>query len=103
MKKILFLFLVFVSCLAHAEPAKRLSYQTWFVPLGEPCDTYYSLNIEGRVCIKNQLHYRIYEIVYVVRGEKKVARLTYIPERTFEVDGDQVRERNHTVRPDQSF
>lgn len=105
MNKILFLILASVSCFAYSyEQAKRISYEMLFVPLGESCEQYYSLNIPGRICLKGQLHIRAYEIVYEVRGRPKMVRLTYIPDTTFEVDdAGNVKPRNHDIRSDQRF
>jgi hypothetical protein len=105
MKKVLFTALVLASSLAHAyDRAKRISVNHLFIPLGERCEQYYSLYPPEKICLKGQLHYRVYEIVYEVRGVRRVVRLTFIPEKTFDVDSDgSVRQPNHTIRPDQSF
>jgi len=105
MKKVLFTVLVLASSLVHAyEQAKRKSVEQLFIPLGESCEQYYSLNPPGKICLKGQLHFQVYDIVYEIRGVLRKVRLTYIPEQTFEVDLDgTVKPRNHHIRPDQSF
>lgn len=105
MKKVLFALLVLASPLTHAyEKATRISVEQLFIPLGESCEQYYSLNPPGKICLNGQLHYRVYDIVYRLHGELRKVRLIYIPEKTFDVDEDgTVKPRNHTIRPDQSF
>lgn len=81
--------------------AKRISYETMFLPLNEQCEQYYSLYEPGKVCIKERLYFRVFDVVYEFRGQQRKARLTFIPEEKFRVySNGEVMPRNHQTRPE---
>lgn len=80
---------------ANADTATRLNEEIVFIPLGEKCQQYYSLNEPGKVCRDGNLYFRAYDITYAVNGNIRSVRLVYIPERSFEVNAQgEVKPRN---------
>jgi hypothetical protein len=100
MKTIFVSLALILSISANAQDnSTRINYETEFVPLNTRCDPYFSLNPPGQVCLNGMMYFRVYNVEYKNQNRSRSAKLTYIPERRFEVDSNgAVKQRNHSYR-----